>query len=160
MAIQLLFRVDPTHTAKLTKDEKWAYYIDSYIMAQPTEGVPLPPRAPFLLRNLPTQEAVDSFNIRDCELNGVYNYKKAVVSEGLELKICVNTYKMFFTPQTTDAVILSGEQRLKFSNSERSAKRRRLDAFNTKFVANEEVKNGSADNRVLGWEGVPGLWKP
>ncbi|KAF3930850.1 hypothetical protein ABW19_dt0202959 [Dactylella cylindrospora] len=160
IAIQLLFRVDPTHTAKLTKDEKWSYYIDSYIMAQPTEGVPAPQRPPFLVRSLPTQDIIDTFSSGDCELSGNYSFKKPIVEEGLELKICVNTYKMFFTPNTTDAMILSGEQRSKFISPEKRATLKRKQTFRNKFASNKRFKDAPDGTRVLGFEGLPGLWKP
>ncbi|EWC44603.1 hypothetical protein DRE_06684 [Drechslerella stenobrocha 248] len=161
MAIQLLFRVDPTHTAKLTRDEKWSYYVDAFIMSQPTEGVPPPQRPPFLVRNLPTQDVIDSFSSRDCELNGVYSYKKPIVQEGLELKICVNSYKLFFTPGSTDAMILSGEQRAKTVDAEKRATARRKKLFQSEIVANpQRWKDVAPENRILGYDGLPGMWKP
>ncbi|KAK6344167.1 Transcriptional regulatory protein sin3 [Orbilia brochopaga] len=161
LAIQLLFRVDPTHTAKLTRDEKWSYYVDAFIMSQPTEGVPAPARPPFLVRNLPSQEVMDSFSARDCQLGGVYSWKKPIVQEGLELKICVNSYKLFFTPGSTDAMILSGEQRAKNAEAEKRASARRKKIFMSEFVNNEKrIKDAAPEDRVLGYGGVEGLWKP
>ncbi|EPS40801.1 hypothetical protein H072_5313 [Dactylellina haptotyla CBS 200.50] len=161
LAIQLLFRVDPTHTAKLTKDEKWSYYVDAFIMAQPTEGVEAPKRPPFLVRNLPANDIIDSFTSRDCELGGNYSYKKPILQEGLELKICVNTYKLYFTPNSTDAMILSGEQRAKNSEAEKRARNRRKKFFESEFVNNpKRLKDAAPENRVLGFDGQEGLWKP
>ncbi|KAF3916821.1 hypothetical protein ABW20_dc0109105 [Dactylellina cionopaga] len=161
LAIQLLFRVDPTHTAKLTKDEKWSYYVDAFIMAQPTEGVDAPRRPPFLVRNLPTPDVIESFSSKDCELGGTYSYKKPIIQEGLELKICVNTYKLYFTPNSTDAMILSGEQRGKNTDAEKKARNKRKRVFESEFVNNpKRFKDAAPENRVLGFDGQEGLWKP
>ncbi|KAK6538018.1 Transcriptional regulatory protein sin3 [Orbilia ellipsospora] len=161
LAIQLLFRVDPTHTAKLTKDEKWSYYVDAFIMAQPTEGVEAPKRPPFLVRNLPSHDVIEAFSSKDCELSGNFSYKKPIIQEGLELKICVNTYKLYFTPGSTDAMILSGEQRAKNAESEKRARNKRKRIFENDWVNNpKRLKESAPENRVLGWNGQEGLWKP
>ncbi|KAF3086068.1 Transcriptional regulatory protein sin3 [Orbilia oligospora] len=161
MAIQLLFRVDPTHTAKLTKDEKWSYYVDSYIMAQPTEGVDVPKKPPFLPRNLPAPEAIDSFSSRDCELSGSYSYKKPIIQEGLELKICVNTYKLYFTPGTTDVMIMSGESRQRSLDAEKRGTSKRKRVFESEYVnSRKKLKDALPEDVVLGFDEREGLWKP
>ena len=59
-------------------------------MTSPTEGLkPAQVRIPFLKRNLISN-----------------NPTGAVIKAGLEIKICVNTYKMFFVSNTEDFYLL------------------------------------------------------
>ncbi|KAF9998622.1 Transcriptional regulatory protein sin3 [Entomortierella chlamydospora] len=89
MSIQLLSKNDYTLDTAISSEEKWGYYIDSYVLLTPTEGV-LPSSFPtFLKRNLPS-------NIPEEPQQDI------VTHSGLEVKICINTYKIFFVNTTED----------------------------------------------------------
>ncbi|KAF9433156.1 Transcriptional regulatory protein sin3 [Entomortierella beljakovae] len=89
MSIQLLSKNDYTLDTAISSEEKWGYYIDSYVLLTPTEGV-LPSSFPtFLKRNLPS-------NIPEEPQQDI------ITHSGLEVKICINTYKIFFVNTTED----------------------------------------------------------
>ncbi|KAJ1946409.1 hypothetical protein EC988_005554 [Linderina pennispora] len=92
MTIQLLRREDITLDEAVTEEERWAYYVDSYVLFEPTEGVPRLQQArarPYLPRHLHADE------------------REYVVSSrsNLEIKIAVNTYKLCFLTGTEDIYI-------------------------------------------------------
>jgi len=92
--IRIVPRDALTVTSELTKDEKWNYYIQTYMMCAPTEGIPLgQPRKVFLQRCYPTEK-----DLRPANPNNV-------VSENTLVRICVNTYRLFFSPGTEDVVV-------------------------------------------------------
>ncbi|KAJ1934961.1 hypothetical protein GGF37_006180, partial [Kickxella alabastrina] len=89
MAIQLLRREDITLDEAVTEEERWAYYVDSYVLFEPTEGVGRAtqerPR-PYLSRHLHPDECDYVISSRS----------------NLEIKIAVNTYKLCFLTGTED----------------------------------------------------------
>jgi paired amphipathic helix protein Sin3a len=93
MAIRLQSREDQTFPSPASKDEKWKYYIQTYSLIPPTEGVPHALcKKTFLSRNLPSEKQVKSV-------------PEAEVREGMEVRICVNTYRMFFQAGTDDMIL-------------------------------------------------------
>ncbi|KAG0327067.1 Transcriptional regulatory protein sin3 [Dissophora globulifera] len=89
MSIQLLSKNDYTLDIAISSEEKWGYYIDSYVLLTPTEGV-LPSSFPtFLKRNLPAHIPEEP-------------PQDIITHSGLEVKICINTYKIFFVNTTED----------------------------------------------------------
>jgi len=93
--IRLVPRDSPTVTTELTKDEKWNYYIQTYMMCSPTEGIPLDrTRKVFLRRGYPAERDIPS-----TKLPGDIN------REYMEVRICVNTYRLFFLPGTEDLIV-------------------------------------------------------
>ncbi|KAF9185223.1 Transcriptional regulatory protein sin3 [Haplosporangium sp. Z 11] len=113
MSIQLLSKNDYTLDTAISSEEKWGYYIDSYVLLTPTEGV-LPSTFPtFLKRNLPA-------HIPDEPPQDI------ITHSGLEVKICINTYKIFFVNSTEDFFKRKGsspsQEKLKESRSKRSQK--------------------------------------
>ena len=89
-------RNEPTVTStSLDKDESWNYYIQTYMMCSPTEGIPHERcKKAFLRRNYPKIKDVD-----------VLAQKHTYVKEAIEVRICVNTYKIFFMSGTEDIVV-------------------------------------------------------
>jgi len=90
LGIQLLNKEDLTLDQATTREEQWAYYVDSYYMHADTEGVPTDMLAPPWLRrsapsDLPSEQA-------------------QVLNE-LQVKICLNTYKLFYLVNTEDALV-------------------------------------------------------
>ena len=85
--MQLLSTDDPISDDPVSNEERWSLYVDNYIQLSTTQGVRI--TDPFLRRNLPRQlveEPLSGFEMRS----------------GLELKICINTYKIFFVENTED----------------------------------------------------------
>jgi paired amphipathic helix protein Sin3a len=89
MTIQLLGKEDQVSDDVISSEEKWSLYVDQFVQLSATENFSLKRRDPFCKRNLPTQVAEDPpVNVE--------------TRSGLELKICVNTYKIFFVDNTED----------------------------------------------------------
>lgn len=110
MSIQLLSKNDYTLDTAISSEEKWGYYIDSYVLLTPTEGV-LPSNFPtFLKRNLP--EHIPDEPPQDI-----------ITHSGLEVKICINTYKIFFVNSTEDFFKRKGSSPSKEKLKEGRAKR-------------------------------------
>ncbi|KAJ1906048.1 hypothetical protein LPJ81_001569 [Coemansia sp. IMI 209127] len=89
MTMQLLRREDITLDEAVTEEERWAYYVDSYVLFEPTEGVPRLQQArprPYLPRHLHADEGDYIISSRS----------------NLEIKIAVNTYKLCFLTGTED----------------------------------------------------------
>ncbi|KAJ3114140.1 Transcriptional regulatory protein sin3 [Phlyctochytrium bullatum] len=90
LTIQLLSKDDVVADDSISSEEKWSLYVDHFIQLSATEGVRLRHRpGPFLRRNLPNRVSDDPPT--DVETRS-----------GLELKICLNTYKIFFVENTED----------------------------------------------------------
>ena len=97
MMIQLLSRDGPSIEEDLSVEERWSNYIDLFTRMEPTEGVKLSNNRVFLDRNLPPENQMD-------------DPIPAMASSELEIKICVNTYKMFFVDNTEDFFMRAGRQ--------------------------------------------------
>lgn len=70
-------------------EDSWNYYMTSYMMSVPTEGVPIDQvKAPLLYRSM--VENVDE------------KYPFTIVEQGLMARVCMNTYKLFFEAGTSD----------------------------------------------------------
>jgi len=130
----------------LTAEEQWSYYISSYVRVDPTEGVPLHRmRAPFLRRNLPNKDDIDADDRRrDKPVPVSY-------SEKLNMRICVNTYKILWEPYTEDSWVHSHEnmfggkeglEDMKGATAKRSAR------FKEKFVMNNGWMKGLSQGEV------------
>ncbi|KAI9812481.1 MAG: Transcriptional regulatory protein sin3 [Pycnora praestabilis] len=97
--VQIFKKDDPTFEVnELTAEAEWSYYISSYTMVEPTEGVPLSRvHDPFLRRNLPDKESGDA--------NDTDGYKSLLPntnSENLVIRVCVHSYKMLYEPHTEE----------------------------------------------------------
>jgi paired amphipathic helix protein Sin3a len=87
--MQLLGKDDHIQDDLISSEEKWSLYVDQFVQLSATEGVNMKRNEPFLKRNLPIEVSEDP--PQDVE-----------TVSGLELKICVNTYKIFFVDNTED----------------------------------------------------------
>jgi len=88
--VQLLAKEDYVHDDSITTEEKWSVYVDHFVqLSSKTISGSDCRRQPFLKRNLlshpPSNDA-----------------ERVTTRSGLELKICVNTYKIFFVDGTED----------------------------------------------------------
>lgn len=68
--------------------EKYNYYVTSYIMSHPTEGVPSSKIAMPFMRSF-----IDAVDEEQCE--GQFN-------SGLRVSVCENSFRLFFNPETQD----------------------------------------------------------
>jgi len=89
LTIQLISKEDYLTDSSISSEEKWSVYVDRYMQLGATEGIHIKPNEPFLKRNLP-QVIPDE------------PPTNLIMHSGLELKICVNTYKLFFVNDTED----------------------------------------------------------
>lgn len=161
MTIQHLGRGEPTINDATTKEQKWNYYIQSYTMVTPTEGVDTDSenyKVPFLKRNLniTSSGTTASASTRDQESSdailgpsGARTPREpaldirqpgspttarltAAVAEGcvfsrhnLEIKVCVNTYKIFYKQGTEDFMVGKGWNNRKREAREQARRERR-----------------------------------
>lgn len=171
MAIQLLGRGEPTINDADTKEQKWNYYIQSYTMVTPTEGVNVESenyKAPFLkrnLRNLGSAASAATLSTQPAEVvsdvgpsgartprestatspatvsiaTGVIN-RLSQVAEGclvskhnLELKVCVNTYKLFYGRGTEDYMLAKGWFSVRDVKKEKRLREKRVNKW-TKWL--------------------------
>jgi paired amphipathic helix protein Sin3a len=89
MTIQLLGKEDHITDDTITSEEKWSLYVDQFVQLSTAENNSVKRRDPFCKRNLPVQVGEEPpVNVE--------------TKSGLELKICVNTYKIFFVDNTED----------------------------------------------------------
>lgn len=87
--MQLIAKEDHISDDSISSEEKWSVYVDHFVQLSTTEGLWGKKHEPFLRRNLPS-------SIPDEPPTNVET------RSGLELKICVNTYKIFFVDNTED----------------------------------------------------------
>ncbi|KAI8997990.1 hypothetical protein BC832DRAFT_566531 [Gaertneriomyces semiglobifer] len=85
----------PDRHSGLSHDDKWSLYVDTFIQLHtPMHQRSSFPRLPYLRRTLPTNLKPEDYDVKP---------KFPVLSRsGLEMKICVNTYKVFFVDHTED----------------------------------------------------------
>lgn len=88
LRLQFLGQDDLTLEQTRSEEEKWNYYMTSYLMSSPTEGVPADNISlPFMSRTLADKA--------DSNLVGV-------VEQGLAARVSSSTYRLFFEPGTED----------------------------------------------------------
>ncbi|CAG8503876.1 11727_t:CDS:10 [Diversispora eburnea] len=75
----------------VSSEEKWAYYMYSYMSLNPTEGVSSRSEKPFLKRNLPSVDISEQI------------MSNLITRNSLEIKICINSYHVFFVSNTEDS---------------------------------------------------------
>lgn len=85
LTIQLLAKDDQLTEETISSEEKWSLYVDQFVQIASSDTRKLP----FLTRNLPLNVGEDP-------------PANVLTQSGLELKICVNTYKIFFVDNTED----------------------------------------------------------
>ena len=90
VTIQLNSKEEFANDESVTTEEKWSVYVDHFVQLSSSAKERSEQREPFLIRNLPVNNTIQGDDI--------------VSTSGLELKICVNTYKIFFVGGTEDYV--------------------------------------------------------
>jgi hypothetical protein len=92
-----LNKEDLTLDQATTREEQWAYYVDSYYMHADTEGVATDLlSAPWLRRSVKSNEFPLDANL--------------FINE-LQVKICLNTYKLFYLVNTEDTLVRAKSNR-------------------------------------------------
>ncbi|KAK7204077.1 hypothetical protein BZA70DRAFT_281422 [Myxozyma melibiosi] len=104
MAIQMITHEDLTLNDAISAEEKWKYYLTSYIMSAPTEGVPADRvRMPFLRRNLPSEDADEEAEDEEGENGDAVTNANQTHSKGaLRVRLCQKTYRLFFEELSED----------------------------------------------------------
>ncbi|CAD6885821.1 unnamed protein product [Tilletia laevis] len=123
MLMQLLSKDDLTLDDAKTNQEQWLYYISSYCLWTDTEGLNGKAQAPFLSRSLPPkrENAVDAPGT-------TYTIKN-----GLEIKVCIRTYRLFFVDETEDVFVRHAvlSEPSKYEERVHKLKTRRTDRMNS-----------------------------
>ncbi|KAJ6544852.1 hypothetical protein DFH09DRAFT_1172920 [Mycena vulgaris] len=89
MTFQLIGKDDSSFDDSEVLTGRWQSYIDSFVSTELTEGVSdTRTRRPFLRKNLPAA-------VQDAPPN-------VITQDGLEIKICVRTYRLFYVSQSED----------------------------------------------------------
>jgi len=89
MTFQLIGKDDSSFDDSEVLTGRWQAYIDAYVGAESTDGISTSrAKRPFLRRNLP-------FAVRETPPD-------VSSQDGLEIKVCVRTYRLFYVSQTED----------------------------------------------------------
>jgi len=89
MTIQLIGRDDGTFDESEALSGRWQNYIDAYVSGDTTEGIlHSRVRRPYLRRNIPA-------SVRETQPD-------VSSQDGLEIKVCVRTYRLFYVSKTED----------------------------------------------------------
>ncbi|KAF8893642.1 hypothetical protein CPB85DRAFT_1230305 [Mucidula mucida] len=86
MTIQLIGKDDTSFDDSEVLTGRWQEYIKAYVSTSPTSSSLGRVRSPFLKRNMPVHPKEPT----------------ARTSDGLEIKVCVRTYRLFFVQDTED----------------------------------------------------------
>lgn len=141
LRIQLMGKDEVAHAETASKEEAWRYYLDSWIIAKPTLGVSQERCQPLLARNLPA-DGEDDIEERQSQL---------CIQSKLELKICMNTYKIFYIKGTEDILVRISPVDIAPSSGKRDKFLAWLDENVTD--RNHDVLSGSPDDDVEMTEG-------
>ncbi|KAJ5708515.1 hypothetical protein N7488_008316 [Penicillium malachiteum] len=139
----------------LSAEAQWSYYVTTYSMRDPTEGVQYSTmRVPFLKRTLPGKldedEEYDRF------------YRRLQHHDGLVIRICANNYTILYQPSTydwfwrstapvhekdADAETINALQEEQ-AKEKATLKEKRHDRFVEKFVNNPNWARGLSKDQV------------
>ncbi|KAI9741094.1 MAG: Transcriptional regulatory protein sin3 [Cirrosporium novae-zelandiae] len=156
--IQLLKRDDKTVDDEILNQEaKWSYYVSTYTMREPTEGVPLNKiRRPMLKRSFPAPGLEDE---------DYGNYLPLWSSDGLTICVGVNKYKLFYKANTHDWFVQSMKTRGRIGKGTmEQISEKRANRFKEKFVMNnpwmKDLRKEDVDKRNEGFGNwIKGGWE-
>lgn len=144
--VQLLTPEDATlQNDELSQEARWSYYVSTYTMRDPTEGVPFSQmRLPFMKRSLPAKlDQEDEYN---------RYYRPLVHQDGLIIRICANSYHLLYEPGSSEwswrPTGPSEEDAEEAAKDEAAVKERRRDRFTEKFVNNPVWAHGLSKDQV------------
>lgn len=144
--VQLLTPEDATlQNDELSQEARWSYYVSTYTMRDPTEGVPFSQmRLPFMKRSLPGKLGQED------EYNRYY--RPLVHHDGLIIRICANSYHLLYEPGSSEwswrPTGPSEEDAEEAAKDEAAVKERRRDRFMEKFVNNPVWAHGLSKDQV------------
>ncbi|CAK7263490.1 Transcriptional regulatory protein sin3 [Sporothrix epigloea] len=103
-AVRWLQRDEPTFNADaMALQDRWQYYISTYMRIKPTEGVVRSRlRKSVLTRNLPSSNEVES--------DGSGSRKAVAFDEGLVLRICLNSFTLVYEKGTSEYFIYNHDE--------------------------------------------------
>lgn len=115
------------HMDEMELRDRWQYYISSWMRTEPTEGVSRSRMQKVVLtRNLPSGDA---------DSDGDYQPKAISYSEGLVLKICLNTSKISYAKGTSNYFIYNIDGGSEEERNEREQRRQLVrEVRNQKFT--------------------------
>lgn len=139
LLIQLLSRDDLTlgDDDGRSQEEKWLYYLASYTLWTPTEGLEGEAKAPFMERSLAKAREVS-----DAQGTDYYT------SNHLEIKVCIATYRLFFVEDTEDVFARLHTKKTRERLARRETRERR--ARKTKFEEWVEERSKHLDEGLDG----------
>jgi paired amphipathic helix protein Sin3a len=146
-AIRYVPRNEMTIANELDKDERWNYYIQTYMMCAPTEGIPLGRcDKVFLARNRPSEDDLPEDGspremIGSSAADGFCN------EENMEIRICVNTYRLFFAQNTEDFMVQRRSQRLAGESKMQAVSGKRINKWHD-FLSNAPWMQGMSQEEV------------
>ena len=138
--MQILKKEDRTFDIQnMTAEARWSYYISSYIMRDPTEGVPRDIQWPFLRRN--THRDLDT------EEDYGQNYLPQWNEDGLTVRVGWN-YRIVYDADTTDWWVHDEKVRRRGLKGAASLGRERNRIFEEKLVRNPSWAHGMSADQV------------
>lgn len=142
----------------LDKDERWNYYIQTYMMVSPTEGIPLDKcRKVFLRRNHPSEEDLPESTGSPREIVSNAMADGACNEENMEVRICVNTYRLFFMQNTEDFIVRTRKERMAMGQGQlRSVREKRKRRWREKVLGDTPWMKGmeieEIEEKKAAWE--------
>ncbi len=152
--LSIFKRDNPTfENDDLTDEAKWSYYISSYCMIEPTEGVPLSRiQVPFLKRNLPPKKSSSSTEDEESQ-DSILD--SSISRENLVVRISVNSYKILYDQDTEDFFAKRDWPWRGESEGVKETKEKRKRVFGEKFVTNpkwmSDMEEGDVEKLVDGY---------
>ncbi|EST05486.1 Histone deacetylase interacting [Kalmanozyma brasiliensis GHG001] len=95
LLVQMLSKDDLTLDDARTVEQSWLHYMSSFSLWTPTEGLPAEAHAPFIKRSLSGNGTADNDAAET----------RYVTRSGLEIRICLRTFKLFFAHGTEDVFV-------------------------------------------------------
>lgn len=126
--------------------DMWSYYVASYVMRDPTEGVTPEIQYPLLRRNLPANHLTED------ELNA--QFLPQWNEDGLVIRICPNNYHLLYDSGTQDWWIHDAAVRVKGMKGMKEATEERTRKFREKFGGETAAwRKGMEEKEVERMEG-------
>ncbi|GAC71740.1 gluconate kinase [Moesziomyces antarcticus T-34] len=95
LLIQMLSKDDLTLDDARTAERNWLHYVSSFSLWTPTEGLAEEAQAPFIKRSLSASGASEN----------EASETRYVTRSGLEIRVCLRTFKLFFAHGTEDVFV-------------------------------------------------------
>lgn len=135
LLMQLLSRDDLTLDEGFEKGsemEKWLYYISTYTLWTPTEGLQSEAKGPFLDQSLMVRREIGD------EAGTTYS-----IRNGLEIKVCISTYRLFYSQDTEDyfARLLPKTTRDRVAKKMNLLKKKRMTRFDDWLGSKESERD-------------------